>query len=146
MSLSAQDVISDLQQTGLRVTPQRHSIIEYILRMPAHFSADELLTMLRNRQMEVSRATLYRLLPKLVQLGVIREVIYGEEHSHYEVLSEAQEYHGHLICEQCGRVIDFVCPAVEGAIIGVCREYRFRHHSHALEITGLCEDCQQQLE
>ncbi len=145
MSLSAQDVINELQHTGLRITTQRHSIIEHILRMPAHFSADELLAELHNGQMEVSRATVYRLLPKLVQLGVVREVIYGEEHRHYEVVGEDQQYHGHLICEQCGRVIDFICPAVEGAIIGVCREYRFRHHSHTLEISGLCEDCQAQL-
>ena len=145
MALSEKDIISELRQVDLRITPQRRSIIQYMLRMPAHFSAEDLLAMLRDQQVQVSRATLYRLLPTLVQIGVLREVIYGEEHSHYEVVHEEQEYHGHLICERCGRVIDFVCPAVEGAIIGVSREHNFEHHAHTLEIAGLCKECQAQL-
>ena len=137
------EVLQQLSQADLRITPQRRCLVQEILRLPEHFSADELLDHMRGEGNRVSRATLYRLLPALVQIGVLREVLYGEEHSHYEVVYEEDKYHGHLICERCGQVIDFICPAVEGAIIGVSREHNFVHHAHTLEITGLCEQCQQ---
>ena len=136
------EIIGNLQRADFRITPQRRRIIHHILTMPAHFSADDLLAVLREQEVQASRATVYRLLSILIESGILREVIYGEGHSHYELLHEEQEYHGHLICERCGRVIDFICPAVEGAIIGVSREYNFKHHAHTLQICGLCEECQ----
>lgn len=142
---SAEEIIGRLRESDLRITPQRRSLIEQIVRMPAHFSAEDLLRVLREREVDVSRATLYRLLPTLEHLGVLREVLYGEEHSHYEVVQAPEECHGHLICKRCGQIIDFVCPAVEGAIVGVCQEHHFEHRAHTLEITGLCEQCQAQL-
>ncbi len=145
MNRQEAQIISNLQRADLRVTAQRRRIIQHMLRIPQHFSADDLLDYIRQEGAGVSRATLYRLLPTLVQIGVLREVIYGEEHTHYEVVEEEKEFHGHLICERCGRVIDFICPAVEGAIIGVSSEHNFAHHAHTLEISGLCEECQTQL-
>lgn len=145
MNQQEAQIISNLQRADLRITPQRRSIIQHMLRIPHHFSADDLLDYIRQEGACVSRATLYRLLPTLLEIRVLREVIYGEEHSHYEVVRAEQEYHGHLICKRCGQIIDFVCPAVEGAIIGVSREHNFVHHAHTLEITGLCEKCQREL-
>jgi len=142
MARSVEEIIGRLREIDLRITPQRRSLVEQIVRMPAHFSAEDLLRVLRERQVKVSRATLYRLLPTLEHLGILREVLYGQEHSHYEVVQAPEECHGHLICERCGKVEEFVCPAVEGAIVGVSREHNFAHHTHTLEIYGLCAKCQ----
>ena len=132
-----------LQHSELRMTAQRRAIVRQILTIPGHFSADDLVTALDQTQEEASRATIYRLIPALIELGIVREVEHGYDHSHYEVVSDPA-HHEHLICQRCGEVIEFVCPAIEGAIIGVCREHHFRHHQHGLEITGLCEQCQQE--
>ncbi len=86
------EVLQQLSQADLRITPQRRCLVQEILRLPEHFSADELLDHMRGEGNRVSRATLYRLLPALVQIGVLREVLYGEEHSHYEVVYEEEEY------------------------------------------------------
>lgn len=127
------------------MTPQRQAIVHQMLELNGHFSADDLLGALQEADREASRATVYRLLPALVELGIVREVEYGDEHSHYEVF-RGRAHHEHLICQRCGRVIEFVCPAVEGAIIGVCREYSFRHYQHIVEVTGLCQKCQDELQ
>ncbi len=137
------EVMDLLQHSELRMTPQRRAIVRQILSTPGHFSADDLVTALDQTQEEASRATIYRLIPALVELGILREVEHGDDHSHYEVVSDPA-HHEHLICQCCGEVIEFVCPAIEGAIIGVCREHHFRHYQHGLEITGLCRECQQE--
>ncbi len=138
-----EQILTRLHKVGLRITAQRRCLVQQILRAPGHFSADELLTMLRNRQMEVSRATLYRLLPALVQIGTLREVIHTEGHRHYELM-EVEQHHEHLICECCGKIMEFTCPALEGALADVCREHSFSHHTHTVEITGLCKACQRE--
>ena len=133
-----------LQYSELRMTPQRQAIVRQIVDMPGHFSADELFLALQHKDPKVSRATIYRLIPALIEVRALREVERGYEHSHYEVV-RGQAHHEHLICQRCGRVIEFICPAVEGAIIGVCREHHFRHYQHGLEITGLCQECQKEV-
>ncbi len=138
------EIFELLQYSELRITPQRRAVVRQILEMAGHFSADDLFLALQRKDAKASRATVYRLIPALVEVGALREVEHGYEHSHYEV-ARAQPHHEHLICHRCGRVIEFVCPAIEGAIIGVCREHHFRHYQHGLEITGLCEQCQKEV-
>ncbi len=139
------EVMDLLQHSELRMTPQRRAIVRQILTIPGHFGADDLVTAIDQTQEEASRATIYRLIPALVELGILREVEHGYDHSHYEVVSDPA-HHEHLICQRCGKVIEFVCPAIEGAIIGVCREHNFHHHQHGLEITGLCRECQKEID
>ena len=136
-----EEILDLLQHSDLRMTPQRREIVRQMLDMPGHFSADDLFLALQHKDSKASRATIYRLIPALVEVGALREVEHGYEHSHYEVVRD-RAHHEHLICHRCGRVMEFVCPAIEGAIIGVCREHHFRHYQHGLEITGLCEQCQ----
>lgn len=141
MSELETEIITILQHANLRVTPQRQATVKQMLQMPAHFSVDELVMALYEQKVKTSRATIYRLIPALVQLGALREVVHSEEHSHYEVVRD-QAHHEHLICQRCGWVIEFACPAIEGAIVGVCEEHRFRQYQHNLEIVGLCQRCQ----
>jgi len=133
-----------LQRLDLRLTAQRQAIVRQILNMPGHFSVEDLFLALGNRDVHVSQPTIYRLIPMLVEAGVLREVERRDGHGHYEVVRD-QMHHEHLICQRCGKVIEFVCPAIEKAIIGVCREYSFRHYQHSVEITGLCQDCQKEV-
>ncbi len=135
------EAIELLRHSELRITPQRREIVRQMLDMPGHFTAEDLVGPLHSTERKASRATIYRLIPALVEVGVLREVEHGYEHSHYEVARDPA-HHEHLICQQCGRVIEFACPAIEGAIIEVCREHNFRQYQHGLEITGLCEECQ----
>ena len=139
------EILELLQHSEMRMTPQRREIVRQMLNMPGHFSADDLFLALQRRDANASRATIYRLIPALLEVGALREVEHTEEHSHYEVVRD-RAHHEHLICRRCGRVIEFVCPAIEGAIIGVCREHHFRHYQHGLEITGLCEQCQKEVD
>ncbi len=133
-----------LQRLDLRTTSQRRAIVRQMLNMPGHFSVEDLFLALGRKDVHVSQPTIYRLIPTLVEAGILREVEHRDEHGHYEVVRD-RAHHEHLICQRCGKVIEFVCPAIEKAIIGVCREYSFRHYQHDVEIMGLCQECQKEV-
>ena len=133
-----------IENMGLRVTVPRREIVEEITRLQGHFSAEDVLLSLRARGKRASRVTIYRLLPRLLQVGILREVIYSEGHAHYERV-EAKPHHEHLICENCGRVVEFQCPDIEDSLAGVCAEHGFSARAHIVEITGLCRECAQSL-
>ncbi|MFC2046788.1 Fur family transcriptional regulator [Chloroflexota bacterium] len=94
-----------LKVDGLRATNQRTLIMEIIRQGQGHLDADEIYRRAREKQPRLSLSTVYRTLQKLKKLGLIEELHFDEAHHHYEVkpLSE----HHHLICLDCGRVIEF---------------------------------------
>lgn len=108
--------------------------------MKGHFEPEELLLRLRKKGLTVSRASIYRTLPLLVESGVIEEAIYKDRKTRYERCTE-KEHHDHLICTSCGSIIEFVSRPIEALQEEVCRRHGFHAYSHTLEIRGLCQEC-----
>ncbi len=132
-----------LRSREMRLTPEREKILDEAFSLHDHFEAEDLLLRIRQRGFRVSRATIYRTLALLVQAGVIREVIFGERHSHYEhVLGHGR--HDHLICRSCGRIIEFTDETIERIQQKICDEHGFVPERHKFEITGYCVECKAQ--
>jgi len=129
-----------LGSKGLKFTPERQTIFRRAFATHKHFEAEDLLLSLRQDHQRVSKATIYRTLSLLVQSGHLREVIFGEKHSHYEHV-HANEHHDHLICSSCSKIIEFTDEAIERLQDEVCKRYKFKAESHRMQIHGLCEDC-----
>ncbi|MGQ3686016.1 MAG: Fur family transcriptional regulator [Candidatus Loosdrechtia sp.] len=124
----------------LKFTPERQAILNRVFANHKHFEVDELLVDLRNNDMRISKATIYRTLALLVKSGLLREVIFGERHAHYEHIY-GHEHHDHLVCNSCGKIIEFSEPRIEKLQNEVCKNKKFKPESHRLQIQGLCEDC-----
>lgn len=131
-----------LRSERLKVTPERMAILEAAFSTSGHFAAEDLLLRLRLAGSNVSKATVYRTLALLVKCGILREVIFGEKHIHYET-TLGKTHHDHLICLSCGKIIEFAEPTIEQLQETICAAYQFLPHRHKLEITGLCQACQQ---
>jgi Fur family ferric uptake transcriptional regulator len=129
-----------LQSKGLKFTPERQAILNYAFASKKHFEAEELLIDMRQNGRRVSKATIYRTLALLVQGGLLREVIFGEKHAHYEHVHD-HEHHDHLVCSGCGNIIEFTDERIEKLQDEVCNKHKFRAVTHRLQITGLCRDC-----
>ncbi|MFQ6093597.1 MAG: Fur family transcriptional regulator [bacterium] len=129
-----------LRSQGLKFTPQRRLILEKAFATHSHFEADDLLVAFRRGGNRISRATIYRTLPLLVKSGLIREVLFGENHAHYEHIW-GHEHHDHLVCLKCGRIIEFCDRAIENLQDKVCAEHSFEAQSHKFEISGYCSQC-----
>lgn len=130
-----------LKQKGLKLTPERQLVLKHICEIHRHFEAEDLHFKIRQNGDRVSRGTIYRTLPLLVECNLIRPVEFIEDHLHYEYVY-GHKHHEHLICLKCGRVIEFYNKILEDNLKKVCIENRFMLNNHKIEAIGYCEKCQ----
>ncbi len=130
-----------VQSKGLKFTPERQAILNHVFECHGHFEAEELLIDMRKSNKRVSKATIYRTLALLVNSGLLREVIFGEKHAHYEHVY-GHEHHEHLVCIGCGKIIEFTDERIEKFQEEICIANKFKAESHKFQIMGYCEDCE----
>ncbi|HYC91289.1 MAG TPA: transcriptional repressor [Thermoanaerobaculia bacterium] len=129
-----------LQGQGLKLTSERTALVREIFSTHYHFEADELLFKMKEKNVKISRATVYRTLELLVKSGLVRRVHLGEDHYHYEHVS-GNSHHDHLICTICGGVIEFHDEELERLQLAICEKKKFTPTFHNLQILGVCDAC-----
>lgn len=129
-----------LKKQGLKLTSERIALVREIFATHYHFEADELLGKMKEKEVKISRATVYRTLELLVKSGMVRRVHLGEDHYHYEHVS-GNSHHDHLICTTCGGVIEFHDELLEQRQIEICQKKKFTPTFHNLQILGICDPC-----
>jgi Fur family transcriptional regulator, ferric uptake regulator len=122
-----------------RFTGQQRDMVRFIFSQHNHFDAEHLIDDLKAAGLEVSRATVYRTLAKLVDAGLLRRLELGPR-THYEH-DYGYPQHEHLQCTQCGKMIEFQNPAIELALRQVCGEHHFNATGHLFIVRGTCADC-----
>jgi Fur family ferric uptake transcriptional regulator len=122
-----------------RFTDQQRELLEHVFARHSHFDADQLIENLKAAGKRVSRATVYRTLKKLVEAGLLREIEVG----HRTVYDHDYGYpaHDHLVCEQCGAMIEFQHPKLDEVLREVAAGQQFQAESRSLVIRGVCADC-----
>ncbi|MBI4500735.1 MAG: transcriptional repressor [Gemmatimonadetes bacterium] len=123
------------------VTHQREAIAAAVFFSDAHLSVGDIERLLRERGVKAGKATVYRTLGLLAKAGLVQEHDFGEGFKRYEPL-EARTHHEHLICLDCGKVVEFSNERIERMKALIADEHGFRHHHHRLEIYGICRECQ----
>lgn len=139
--MNREDFKNFISGKGLKVTKKRNEIFDEVLKIEGHFDPEELYIKLKQKGSKVSRASIYRTIPLLVEIGLIEEVERIDKHAHYERVS-SDSHHDHMICTKCGKVIEFFSPTLEVLQQEICQRENFRSIRHSLEIFGLCKDCQ----
>lgn len=129
-----------LRQNGHRITPERLRLFREVYSHHQHIDAEALLASMKERGLKISRATLYRNLDLLVEYGFVKRYRLGGNRFLYEHVHAGQR-HDHLVCTECGRVVEFVSPAIEALQREICRAHRFDPDEHTLQIHGRCLDC-----
>jgi Fur family ferric uptake transcriptional regulator len=129
-----------LQEQGLKLTSERSALVREIFSTHYHFEADELLFRMKEKNLKISRATVYRTLELLVKSGMVRRVHLGENHYHYEHVS-GDSHHDHLVCTICGNVIEFHDEELERRQLAICEKKKFTPTFHNLQILGICDTC-----
>ena len=122
------------------MTRERWMILEQVLSERGHFDADDLLAHLRRAGRTVSRATLYRSLAHLVDSGLVHRLEMAQGQARYEAMF-GRHHHDHMICLDCGRILEFESREVERIQTEVCRRKRFVMTGHTHQIRGYCQEC-----
>jgi Fe2+ or Zn2+ uptake regulation protein len=121
------------------VTAQRTLLLELLRRSDEHLDADELYRRAREKYPRISLSTVYRNLQLFKKLGLIEEHHFAEEHHHYEVKPTTE--HQHLLCLNCGKIVEFVCPLSQKFKKDIGKQYDFDITGVELRMTGLCSSC-----
>ncbi|HJZ86837.1 MAG TPA: transcriptional repressor [Polyangia bacterium] len=131
-----------LRRQGLKTTHQREAIVDIFLRSEGHVSIEELLARVRRRHPRVGYATVYRTLKLLAASGLAAARQFGDGQTRYEVAGDT-EHHDHMICQQCGLIVEFHDEDLERMQDEIARRlggFQVVRHKH--ELYGLCPKAQ----
>lgn len=128
-----------IRRKGLRRTKPRKIILEAVFAMDEHFTAEELYDRVRRTDAETSRATIYRTLALLVEGDLLREIDLGNDQTTYDPNFVHKPTHNHLVCIDCGRVVEFEDAEVEAINARITRRLGFKVLRQTLKIEAACE-------
>jgi Fur family ferric uptake transcriptional regulator len=129
-----------LRTKGIRLTAQRQLVLRRAVAY-LHFTAEELVKDVRAIDPSVARGTVYRTLALLHESGVVEKHDFRYGPPNYEV-TFAKAHHDHLMCVQCGEIIEFQEPRVERIQDEVVKRFGYQLLSHTHKLYGLCRACQ----
>jgi Fur family ferric uptake transcriptional regulator len=132
--------IDKLRQHGCRITPQREMIVEAIAHSDHHMSAEEIFAAIHTRSQALNLATVYRTLELLVDVGLISRADLGKGRIMYA--SDLHGPHLHLVCRQCGRVVDAESSLLASLDGQLYTQYGFSADLQHICFNGLCKSCQ----
>lgn len=132
------DALVTLKESGVRITPQRHAILEYLISSEMHPTADEIYKALEGDFPNMSVATVYNNLRVFRNTGLVKELTYGDSSSRFDFVTHD---HYHIICDHCGKIVDFHHPGLEEVEHLASHVTGFQVNSHRLEVYGTCPEC-----
>ncbi len=124
---------------GQRVTPQRLLLLNLLRSKGGHMDADELYSLARAKHPRISLSTVYRALRLFKQLGLVEELHFEEEHHHYE--GKPHREHFHLICLECGRIVEFESPLIERLKRDMSQSQGFEIKGAEIHLNDVCPTC-----
>lgn len=130
-----------LKRAGYKLTAPRQAVVQVLEEEGKHLSREEVLALGQQIYPKLSRATVYRTLDLLTDLGLIRPIYLGDTRQRYVT---AQGGHHHLVCTDCGAAFEFERCQAHQLAMTLSEQFHFEIHSHLLEFYGLCEICKRE--
>ena len=132
--------LQHIQKKGLKRTNQRDLILDMFLKTEAHLSSEDLYRLVRQQDPSIGQTTVYRTLKLLAEAGLAREVRFGDGVTHYEH-NYKHQHHDHMICSECGRIIEFFSAELEALQDQLAAKHHFEITHHLHRIIGVCAQC-----
>lgn len=124
------------------ITEPRETIIEYLTSNAEAATADEIVEDLHEQGHDIDRSSIYRTINLFSDLGVVDNVLFRDGVKRVELASEfGGSHHHHLICEECGEVIEFEECGIENLQRIAEIKHEFQVENHHMEFYGLCSNC-----
>jgi Fur family ferric uptake transcriptional regulator len=128
-----------LRAQRLKSTAQRDTIVKAFLASQRHISVEELYGEVRRQHPHIGYATVYRTMKLLTESGVAAERHFRDGEARYE--SAEKRHHDHLICESCGKIVEFEEPRIEVLQEDTAKRLGFQITGHKMELYGICREC-----
>jgi Fe2+ or Zn2+ uptake regulation protein len=133
-------LVDGLDRAGYRLTEPRRAVVGLIAGREGHFTAADLIADARDRRHGVGRATIFRSLDLLTELGLLERLdLPNGEHAY--VACEPAHHH-HVVCERCGHTAEVEDCGMSAVVQEVALRTGYAVDSHRLELFGVCPGCQ----
>jgi Fur family ferric uptake transcriptional regulator len=129
-----------IYKEGLKATKQREEVLNTLLNSSGHKSLAQIYTQVAKANPKIGYTTVYRTLKLLTRLGLATQRKFADGETRYEPASEGR-HHDHLICLDCGKIIEFEDPTLEALQNRIAQRHQFKISHHRMELYGRCEEC-----
>ncbi|MDP6231873.1 MAG: transcriptional repressor [Nitrospinaceae bacterium] len=141
MATKEENVLEEyISRNNLKITRQRRGVLKAFLDCENHVSAEELYNTVTETESKIGLATVYRTLALLIRSGLASEMDFGDGQKRYEHRYK-HKHHDHMICTECGKIIEFTNPIIEKLQDEIAAQNGFTITSHKLDLFGNCSDC-----
>jgi len=129
-----------LRGKGQKMTGPRRTVLGVFLGIERHITAEGLLEAVRKVDPSIGQATVFRTVKLFEEAGLARSACRDEGPRRFEHAYK-HEHHDHLICSECGAIVEFADEAIERAQEAIYGKYGFEARDHRLELRGVCPSC-----
>lgn len=135
-----------LKDNSLKFTKQRELVLKFLYKNEGHFTPEDIYTQLKQQypSIKIGIATVYRTLTLLESSQIVSSISFGVQGKKYEL--GIKKHHDHLICTQCGDIIEFFDDIIEERQEFIAKMFNFKMYDHTMKIVGLCQKCQNNTE
>ncbi len=135
-----EQMVSMLKDKGCRLTPQRLAVLRILAKSEGHPSAEQIYEQIKVDYPTTSLATIYKTLSLLKNMGEVLELNFASVGSRYD--GNKPYPHPHVICDNCGQILDPEFEAVAGISQEIARQTGYKITHQQLNFFGLCPTCQ----
>lgn len=143
MTISYEELKEKLKLKGYKLTPQRKAILDVVIdNQGKHLSSEEIYDIVKVNCQDIGLATVYRTLTLLSELEVVSRIDLDDNCTRYELNTHEDDHqHHHLICSNCGLILEVSGDRLDELEQKIELEYNFKIKDHKLKFYGLCENC-----
>ena len=135
-------IAARLGEADQQYTVNRRAVVDVLAAAGTPLTLPEILRADRS----LAQSSAYRSLAVLVDAGIAHRLVHGGDHAHYELAEQLTQHHHHLVCDQCGTVVDVTLPprvetAMDRSFDQAATRHGFAAGRHTIDIHGLCAEC-----
>ena len=133
-----------MRDNGLKYTKQREVLLQTLYNNSEHFTPEQLYLYIKERHpgLNVGIATVYRSLNLLEESGMVTSISFGAQGKKFELANKP--HHDHMICRQCGVIVEFEDQIIEKRQLAIAKEHGFKLTGHIMQLYGVCSECNKQ--
>jgi len=131
-----------LKSSALKYTKQREMLLKILYNSNAHMTPEQLYLEMKSKfpELNIGIATVYRTLNLLEDNGMVTSINFGIQGKKFELA--IKPHHDHIICKNCGKIVEFEDGAIERKQVNIAKENGFVLTGHIMQLYGICAQCQ----